>query len=73
MTAKEDKDKCSSIMIKILSLLTQASSKKKMDHFIQLNMFINILFEKLKSEHFFFFILIVDQLSAIKEVDSKLD
>lgn len=68
ITEKEDRGKCRVILSKILGLLTQSSSKKKFDHFIQLNMFVNFLFKKLEKDHFFFFILIIENLSGFKEV-----
>lgn len=68
MASEESQEKSAFILKKVISLLTQTSSKKKIDNFLQFNLFIQLLFENTEKNHFEILLLIIQHLKTIKEV-----
>ena len=73
LASEESQEKSASILRKVVNLLTQTSSKKKIDHFLQFNLFIQLLFENTQKNHFEILLLIIQHLKTIKEVNPLFD
>lgn len=70
-TGSKDKKKCSQILGKILKILSQISHHK-IENFVELNIFLNLLFEKLNDDNFFYLLMIIETFSENTHLKTQI-